>query len=562
MAHTPANDAGRSDEIVSRDRARAETLERELRATQGAERASRAREAALTCELERAKHETMRAERERDALREALRRSEDACEGLRRRMVVDGYRGGGGALPSSSSALVSVSASGGADAATGDGVALWRERCRAAEDRAQRATEKLAEFAEKSAAERERVVYEAEERAARDAESKWRAEMEELSRTVRLDARALSSSRQRAVELTAELHEAVKARDDWKTRAEAALESSESVTSTLAHMRHALDEAKRRDGGDTSSIVAAAQEESQKLTRRLHLAQEQLKAAQSVFDAREAERETVLLELQKTVERFKNTNTELAETRAEREHALETISIERAEKERATGEVQYLRDEIERLRAESRKESNTLDARREEIDKIEKDRARELQEAKRDAARHAMTARNLERRVAQLERESDGTSEHAHELMRVQEQYARAQAEVRRLSMERDSLLSQVNELAELVESVRTPSPSLRQTLVHRAPMSSMKRLARAAEEDEEDDFPFADDDAEMDEIFNNVTENALFKETVEEFFEEDDAEDERLEADHARAYALAQRLRSLEARATSLLSRDPAARR
>jgi len=87
-----------------------------------------------------------------------------------------------------------------------------------------------------------------------------------------------------------------------------------------------------------------------------------------------------------------------------------------------------------------------------------------------------------------------------------------------------------------------------------------MKRLARTDED--EDDFPYADDDAEMDEIFNDVTENALFKETVEEFFEEDDAEDERLEADHAHAYALAQRLRSLEARATSLLSRDPAARR
>jgi len=559
MTNTDANDATRSDVVTSRDRARAETLERELRATQGAERASRAREAALTCELERAKHETLRAERERDALREALRRSEDACEGLRRRMM-DGYRSGGGVLPSSSSSAL-VSASGGVDGApTGDGVTLWRERCRAAEDRAQRATEKLAEFAEKSAGERERAVYEAEERAARDTESKWRAEMEELSRTVRLDARALSSSRQRAVDLTADLHEAVKARDEWKTRAEAALESSESMTSTLAHMRHALDEANRRDGGDTSSVVAAAQEESQKLARRLHLAQEQLKAAQSVCDAREVEREKVLLELQKTVERFKSANTELAETRAEREHALETISIERAEKERATGEVQYLRDEIERLRTESRKESITLDARREEIDKIEKDRARELQEAKRDAARHAMTARNLERRVAQLERESNGTSEHAQELMRIQEHYARAQAEVRKLSMERDSLLSQVNELAELVESVRTPSPSLRQALIHRAPLSSMKRLARTDED--EDDFPYADDDAEMDEIFNDVTENALFKETVEEFFEEDDAEDERLEADHAHAYALAQRLRSLEARATSLLSRDPAARR
>lgn len=559
MTNTDANDARRSDVVTSRDRARAETLERELRATQGAERASRAREAALTCELERAKHETLRAERERDALREALRRSEDACEGLRRRMM-DGYRSGGGVLPSSSSSAL-VSASGGVDGApTGDGVTLWRERCRAAEDRAQRATEKLAEFAEKSAGERERAVYEAEERAARDTESKWRAEMEELSRTVRLDARALSSSRQRAVDLTADLHEAVKARDEWKTRAEAALESSESMTSTLAHMRHALDEANRRDGGDTSSVVAAAQEESQKLARRLHLAQEQLKAAQSVCDAREVEREKVLLELQKTVERFKSANTELAETRAEREHALETISIERAEKERATGEVQYLRDEIERLRTESRKESITLDARREEIDKIEKDRARELQEAKRDAARHAMTARNLERRVAQLERESNGTSEHAQELMRIQEHYARAQAEVRKLSMERDSLLSQVNELAELVESVRTPSPSLRQALIHRAPLSSMKRLARTDED--EDDFPYADDDAEMDEIFNDVTENALFKETVEEFFEEDDAEDERLEADHAHAYALAQRLRSLEARATSLLSRDPAARR
>jgi len=559
MTNTDANDARRSDVVTSRDRARAETLERELRATQGAERASRAREAALTCELERAKHETLRAERERDALREALRRSEDACEGLRRRMM-DGYRSGGGVLPSSSSSAL-VSASGGVDGApTGDGVTLWRERCRAAEDRAQRATEKLAEFAEKSAGERERAVYEAEERAARDTESKWRAEMEELSRTVRLDARALSSSRQRAVDLTADLHEAVKARDEWKTRAEAALESSESMTSTLAHMRHALDEANRRDGGDTSSVVAAAQEESQKLARRLHLAQEQLKAAQSVCDSREVEREKVLLELQKTVERFKSANTELAETRAEREHALETISIERAEKERATGEVQYLRDEIERLRTESRKESITLDARREEIDKIEKDRARELQEAKRDAARHAMTARNLERRVAQLERESNGTSEHAQELMRIQEHYARAQAEVRKLSMERDSLLSQVNELAELVESVRTPSPSLRQALIHRAPLSSMKRLARTDED--EDDFPYADDDAEMDEIFNDVTENALFKETVEEFFEEDDAEDERLEADHAHAYALAQRLRSLEARATSLLSRDPAARR
>ena len=559
MTNTDANDATRSDVVMSRDRARAETLERELRATQGAERASRAREAALTCELERAKHETLRAERERDALREALRRSEDACEGLRRRMM-DGYRSGGGVLPSSSSSAL-VSASGGVDGApTGDGVTLWRERCRAAEDRAQRATEKLAEFAEKSAGERERAVYEAEERAARDTESKWRAEMEELSRTVRLDARALSSSRQRAVDLTADLHEAVKARDEWKTRAEAALESSESMTSTLAHMRHALDEANRRDGGDTSSVVAAAQEESQKLARRLHLAQEQLKAAQSVCDSREVEREKVLLELQKTVERFKSANTELAETRAEREHALETISIERAEKERATGEVQYLRDEIERLRTESRKESITLDARREEIDKIEKDRARELQEAKRDAARHAMTARNLERRVAQLERESNGTSEHAQELMRIQEHYARAQAEVRKLSMERDSLLSQVNELAELVESVRTPSPSLRQALIHRAPLSSMKRLARTDED--EDDFPYADDDAEMDEIFNDVTENALFKETVEEFFEEDDAEDERLEADHAHAYALAQRLRSLEARATSLLSRDPAARR
>ena len=559
MTNTDANDATRSDVVTSRDRARAETLERELRATQGAERASRAREAALTCELERAKHETLRAERERDALREALRRSEDACEGLRRRMM-DGYRSGGGVLPSSSSSAL-VSASGGVDGApTGDGVTLWRERCRAAEDRAQRATEKLAEFAEKSAGERERAVYEAEERAARDTESKWRAEMEELSRTVRLDARALSSSRQRAVDLTADLHEAVKARDEWKTRAEAALESSESMTSTLAHMRHALDEANRRDGGDTSSVVAAAQEESQKLARRLHLAQEQLKAAQSVCDTREVEREKVLLELQKTVERFKSANTELAETRAEREHALETISIERAEKERATGEVQYLRDEIERLRTESRKESITLDARREEIDKIEKDRARELQEAKRDAARHAMTARNLERRVAQLERESNGTSEHAQELMRIQEHYARAQAEVRKLSMERDSLLSQVNELAELVESVRTPSPSLRQALIHRAPLSSMKRLARTDED--EDDFPYADDDAEMDEIFNDVTENALFKETVEEFFEEDDAEDERLEADHAHAYALAQRLRSLEARATSLLSRDPAARR
>ena len=64
----------------------------------------------------------------------------------------------------------------------------WRERCEAAESRAARATTALTEVAAKGAEERERAIANAVDAAVSDAERRWRAEMEELSRAARADA--------------------------------------------------------------------------------------------------------------------------------------------------------------------------------------------------------------------------------------------------------------------------------------------------------------------------------------------------------------------------------------
>ena len=154
--------------------ARCEILERELRALQAAERASRARETALACELE------TRRRRARAGRRATETDDDDESEYGGRRAI-----GASASVPSREY----------------EGL---RERCEAAEARARRATETLAQVAAERGEMREKAASEAVENAVREAEEKWRAEMEELSRAARADARALSSSRNRAGELAAE----------------------------------------------------------------------------------------------------------------------------------------------------------------------------------------------------------------------------------------------------------------------------------------------------------------------------------------------------------------------
>ena len=75
--------------------------------------------------------------------------------------------------------------------------------------------------------------------------------------------------------------------------------------------------------------------------------------------------------------------------------------------------------------------------------------------------------------------------------------------------------------------------------------------------EDEDIDSGDVHEGYEDDSDAFDVATESLFQETVDEFFEDADAEDARLDVDHANAYALAKRLQSLESRAVDLLWRD-----
>ena len=493
--------------------ARCEILERELRALQAAERASRARETALACELE------TRRRRARAGRRATETDDDDESEYGGRRAI-----GASASVPSREY----------------EGL---RERCEAAEARARRATETLAQVAAERGEMREKAASEAVENAVREAEEKWRAEMEELSRAARADARALSSSRNRAGELAAELREAKALRDEWQKRAEAAMETSEATSDALERMRKAIIESENM-GLSERSVKDA--ERIQKLVKQLATTQEQLAIAQREVHKRDSARDRLVFDAQKAQERVKEISSRLAEVQAEREHAKETVSVERAEKERLNGEVVYLRGELDRIRSENENEMSDFTDWRTQTEKTYN---RELNQARKDAARHAMTVRKLQQKLAQGKDASD-----ARKIAQLERECATVRETVRELVTERDALARRVQDLT-----------SFRSDARHQKGSANARRAVVAHDDDEvddnidpgafgvDDDLDISGEDDEDDDIFNEATEN-LFKETVDDFFEDDDAEDARLEAAHAHAHALAKRLQSIESRAVAFL--------
>lgn len=533
----------------SRELARTSVLEHELRALQASERAARARETALVCALDEARRRGDRERRELEASRASVRALEDDNDGLRRRLMARGDM---------HADVERVSAN---DAVLEEEVGILRERCRAAEHRAESATRQMEDLATVHAEERERAIALAVDKATKASETSWREEMEDLARTARSDARALSSSRRRAADLTAELNDAIQACNDWRQRAEAAIESSESSSSALARMRDVMDDMQRRNAG-----LGLGEVERAKLIKRVTLTQEQLQATQHVADMREAEHDKVRLALQKAHERIEATNSWLAEAKAEAEHAKETLSLERAEKEQLTQEATYLRNEVENIQTSTQDERDAFHTWRVQSEETEKELTRKVQEAQRDAARHAMTVRKLQQKLAYVS--SPSIEEHRMRVGELEEDLAATRAEVRDVMLERDALKRQVENLRRRAVNRKTAStppsrlmsPSLLRS-ARKSEYSSAHAFARQhlVEHEYEDDGMdhSGPNDSEGDSDAFDVATESLFQETVDEFFEDADAEDARLEIDHAHAYALAKRLQSLESRAVDLLWRD-----
>jgi len=536
----------------SRELARASVLEHELRALQASERASRARETALVCALDEARRRGDRERRELEAFRASMRALEDDNDSLRRRLVANGDR---------HSEIERMSAN---DAVLEEEVGILRERCRAAEQRAESATRHMEDLATAQAEERERAIALAVDNATRASETSWREEMEDLARTARSDARALSSSRRRAADLTAELNDALQSRDDWRQRAEAAMEASESSSQALEHMRNVMEEMQRRSTG-----LGLGENERAKLIKRVTLTQEQLQATQHVADMREAEHDKVRLALQKAHERIEATNSWLAEAKAEAEHAKETLSLERAEKERLAQEAAYLRNEVENIQTSTQDEVDAFNTWRVQSEETEKELTRKVQEAQRDAARHAMMVRKLQQKLAYASSSSPSIEEYRMRIAELEEDFATTRAQARDAMLERDALKRQVENLRRRAVNRKTAStppsrmvspPLLRSESKNaRSKMNAFTHQTLIEHEHEDEDMDSGDvheGDEDDSDAFDVATES-LFQETVDEFFEDADAEDARLDVDHANAYALAKRLQSLESRAVDLLWRD-----
>lgn len=536
----------------SRELARASVLEHELRALQASERASRARETALVCALDEARRRGDRERRELEVSRASMRALEDDNDSLRRRLVANGDR---------HSEIERMSAN---DAVLEEEVGILRERCRAAEQRAESATRHMEDLATAQAEERERAIALAVDNATRASETSWREEMEDLARTARSDARALSSSRRRAADLTAELNDALQSRDDWRQRAEAAMEASESSSQALEHMRNVMEEMQRRSTG-----LGLGENERAKLIKRVTLTQEQLQATQHVADMREAEHDKVRLALQKAHERIEATNSWFAEAKAEAEHAKETLSLERAEKERLAQEAAYLRNEVENIQTSTQDEVDAFNTWRVQSEETEKELTRKVQEAQRDAARHAMMVRKLQQKLAYASSSSPSIEEYRMRIAELEEDFATTRAQARDAMLERDALKRQVENLRRRAVNRKTAStppsrmvspPLLRSESKNaRSKMNSFTHQTLIEHEHEDEDMDSGDvheGDEDDSDAFDVATES-LFQETVDEFFEDADAEDARLDVDHANAYALAKRLQSLESRAVDLLWRD-----
>jgi chromosome segregation ATPase len=481
-----------------------------------------------------------------------MRALEDDNDSLRRRLVANGDR---------HSEIERMSAN---DAVLEEEVGILRERCRAAEQRAESATRHMEDLATAQAEERERAIALAVDNATRASETSWREEMEDLARTARSDARALSSSRRRAADLTAELNDALQSRDDWRQRAEAAMEASESSSQALEHMRNVMEEMQRRSTG-----LGLGENERAKLIKRVTLTQEQLQATQHVADMREAEHDKVRLALQKAHERIEATNSWFAEAKAEAEHAKETLSLERAEKERLAQEAAYLRNEVENIQTSTQDEVDAFNTWRVQSEETEKELTRKVQEAQRDAARHAMMVRKLQQKLAYASSSSPSIEEYRMRIAELEEDFATTRAQARDAMLERDALKRQVENLRRRAVNRKTAStppsrmvspPLLRSESKNaRSKMNAFTHQTLIEHEHEDEDMDSGDvheGDEDDSDAFDVATES-LFQETVDEFFEDADAEDARLDVDHANAYALAKRLQSLESRAVDLLWRD-----
>ena len=150
----------------------------------------------------------------------------------------------------------------------------------------------------------------------------------------------------------------------------------------------------------------------------------------------------------------------------------------------------------------------------------------------------------------------------------LEEDFATTRAQARDAMLERDALKRQVENLRRRAVNRKTAStppsrlvsPSLLRS-ARKSEYSSAHAFARQhlVEHEYEDDGMdhSGPNDSEGDSDAFDVATESLFQETVDEFFEDADAEDARLEIDHAHAYALAKRLQSLESRAVDLLWRD-----
>lgn len=519
-------------------RARAEILEREIRALQASERAAREREIALRCELdaEKAKSNRRRASVSNGALTTVNDDDRARARAEPSRGAVPSTTGARGTDPDQ------ARADGRGDVAATSGRGATIERVvRDSDGRDGRGMIVV------DAAAMELAVARAVERAVREAEdARSIQETEEERRRDRVDARALASARNRAGELALELRESRALVKQWRERAEAAIETSDKTATAYERLRDAVRLPDHP--GSERALVSVAAEETQKLVKKLEMTQEQLKASQRVIQMRDTEHDRLAFELHKAHESIKQLTTALAEAKAESEHARELTSVEYAEKERLNDEVTYLKDETDRLRARNEEEARAFNEWRESTQMEEKERNRELQQARRDVARQAMKVRELEREMAR--RKDDVVDKRAHdrELASVRRELESLRAKTREVTAERDVLARQVEELANTQRARRAFAEF------------TSKSLARDAEGELADDDGDEDDDGgeEFDELdanaFDETTGN-LVKSSVAGFFEEDDELDARLEADRERAYALARRLQSIESRAAVLLS-------
>jgi len=532
--------------MSERERARIAVLESELRALQSSERASRARETALVCALDEHRRRT---EVEHRALRDAAANATEREIASVRKLTL----------------TTATTTEKNDFNQTHEDIALLRERVRAAEKKAEEATRALANATTADASATEKHTQSAIKIATEALEVTMKEELESMARALRAGERASAVARRRAAELAREATERSRACEEWRARAEAAMDASEHSAQELVRVRDVMLEMQRRRAQSVER-----EDEKMKIAKRLGETREELEATRREADAREVEHEKVRQALQKAQEKIEVTNSLLAEAKAEFEHAKETLSVELAEKERLTREAGYLRNELENMQTSTQDEVDAFNRWRAQSESTEKELKRSLHEAQRDAARHALTARKLQQKLSFGNAPS--IEEYRRRIAELEEEFDTIRAEAQDAARERDALRIRVEDLTHRASARASAAPAAKKTAPARIqsarnPKRSVVNLARQTLMENDVDAMGDEDDEELEEEEDeeeygeygafDVAAESLFQETVDEFFEDADAEDARLDADHAHAYALAKRLHTLESRAANLLWRE-----